>query len=93
MEDNEWFNCGRGAVFTREGGVELEASVSFLVFLFLFFLLKFFNLGFFKCFLGGRGGIWGAGERGGGIFGICVILMRLLFWFMCEVIFYGSLFF
>lgn len=28
LEDNEWFNCGRGAVFTRDGGVELEASVS-----------------------------------------------------------------
>ena len=29
MEDNPLFNCGKGAVFTREGGVELEASVSF----------------------------------------------------------------
>ncbi len=28
LEDNELFNCGRGAVFTREGGIELEASVS-----------------------------------------------------------------
>ena len=28
LEDNEWFNAGRGAVFTRDGGVELEASVS-----------------------------------------------------------------
>ncbi|CAO1597087.1 hypothetical protein XANCAGTX0491_000916 [Xanthoria calcicola] len=27
MEDNPLFNCGKGAVFTREGGVELEASV------------------------------------------------------------------
>lgn len=41
MEDNEWFNCGRGAVFTRDGGVELEASVSFLLF------FSFFS--FFGC--------------------------------------------
>ncbi|KAL8715808.1 MAG: hypothetical protein Q9220_000475 [cf. Caloplaca sp. 1 TL-2023] len=27
MEDNAFFNCGRGAVFTRDGGVELEASI------------------------------------------------------------------
>ncbi|KAL8763305.1 MAG: hypothetical protein Q9184_000861 [Pyrenodesmia sp. 2 TL-2023] len=27
LEDNELFNCGRGAVFTRDGEVELEASV------------------------------------------------------------------
>ncbi|KAI4144013.1 MAG: hypothetical protein L6R39_004351 [Caloplaca ligustica] len=26
LEDNPWFNCGKGAVFTRDGGVELEAS-------------------------------------------------------------------
>ncbi|KAL8998336.1 MAG: hypothetical protein Q9169_002549 [Polycauliona sp. 2 TL-2023] len=27
MEDNPLFNCGKGAVFTRDGRVELEASV------------------------------------------------------------------
>ncbi|KAI4118275.1 MAG: hypothetical protein LQ338_007429 [Usnochroma carphineum] len=27
LEDNAWFNCGKGAVFTRDGRVELEASV------------------------------------------------------------------
>ncbi|KAL8849854.1 MAG: hypothetical protein Q9221_005192 [Calogaya cf. arnoldii] len=27
MEDNPLFNCGKGAVFNRDGGVELEASV------------------------------------------------------------------
>ncbi|KAL8995435.1 MAG: hypothetical protein Q9188_006814 [Gyalolechia gomerana] len=26
LEDNPYFNCGRGSVFTRDGGVELEAS-------------------------------------------------------------------
>ena len=32
MEDNPLFNCGKGAVFTRDGRVELEASVSFVRF-------------------------------------------------------------
>ena len=27
MEDCEWWNCGKGAVFTRSGNIELEASV------------------------------------------------------------------
>lgn len=27
MEDDELFNCGRGSVFTSEGGIEMEASV------------------------------------------------------------------
>lgn len=27
LEDNPWFNCGLGSVFTRDGTVELEASV------------------------------------------------------------------
>lgn len=27
LEDDELFNCGKGAVFTRVGGIELEASV------------------------------------------------------------------
>lgn len=29
LEDCPLFNCGKGAVFTRDGTVELEASVSF----------------------------------------------------------------
>ncbi|KAL9585902.1 MAG: hypothetical protein Q9203_004057 [Teloschistes exilis] len=27
LEDCEWFNAGKGAVFARDGGVELEASL------------------------------------------------------------------
>lgn len=29
LEDCPLFNCGKGAVFTRDGGVELEGSVGF----------------------------------------------------------------
>lgn len=30
FEDCELFNCGKGAVFTRDGTIELEASVGFM---------------------------------------------------------------
>lgn len=39
MEANPLFNCAKGAVFTREGTIELEASVSFILFSSSFFFL------------------------------------------------------
>lgn len=41
LEDCPLFNCGKGAVFTRDGTVELEASVSFGAF------ARFLSWGFF----------------------------------------------
>ena len=44
LEDCPLFNCGKGAVFTRDGTIELEASVSADVCFSLIFLFGVFRL-------------------------------------------------
>ena len=39
MEDCDLWNCGKGAVFTRDGNIELEASVGYQVLLFMYIYL------------------------------------------------------